>query len=378
MIAEDVLERGLATAADEYDVPAGAIDRLREQLAPQMEANRPHLPHVTRRGWWAIAAAAAAALIAVPIALGGGTTSEQAGSAGAPSSVAPTPMQDKSAVGSGSSASGGGTTTSGAQRLGGRQAEDAPIAGPVPAPVVEDGFRPVRVPKAQPAPAISERIIKTGQLDLQVPRGEVSSTLNKLTSLATFMRGYVADSRTSEGSSTPSGQVTLRVPVDRFEDTINRARSYGTKVLSLETSSQDVTNKYVDIAARIKALKDTRETFLTLLSKATTIGETLAVQQHVTEVQTQIEQLQGQLRVLANRSGLSTLTVTVDQKASIVPAAHHQSGISKAFHKSVDRFVNGIEAIVGALGPILLIVLLVGFGWLAARFGYRILRRRMV
>jgi hypothetical protein len=212
-----------------------------------------------------------------------------------------------------------------------------------------------------------------------VSKGEVSHTLDRLTGLATLMHGYVANSRTSEGGFAPSGQVTMRVPVANFESTISRARTYGSKVLALETAGQDVTNKYVDLAARIRALKATRATFLDLLAKATTIGETLSVQQHVTDVQTQIEQLQGQLRVLANRSSLSTLTVTVDQKAvPVATTTHHQSGISKAFHRSVDRFLNGVEAIVAALGPILLAVLLIGFGWLAARFGYRVLRRRMV
>ena len=46
----------------------------------------------------------------------------------------------------------------------------------------------------------------------------------------------VADSRTSEGGIAPSGEITLRVPVDRFDDAIGRARAItGVKVLSLET-----------------------------------------------------------------------------------------------------------------------------------------------
>ena len=383
MIAEDVLERGLAAAADDYDVPAGAADRIRAELTPKAEATRPHLPRPTRAGWWAIGAGLAAGLIAVPIALGGGTTtSNSAGEAAGP--AAPNEVQHQPL--SGSVGAGGSTTSDQFGKL---------VRGPAAAPSPLPSNAPA-VPDAVGAPAVTgsasgghratidaptalqNRVIKTGQLDLQVPRGEVSTTLNRLTGLATFMRGYVADSVTSEGGPAPSGQITLRVPVANFEPTIKRARSYGEKVLSLETSSQDVTNKYVDLAARIRALKDTRSTFLTLLSKATTIGETLAVQQHVTDVQTQIEQLQGQLRVLGNRSAMSTLTVTVDQKVLPTPAAHHQSGISKAFHRSVDRFVNGIEAIVGALGPLLLAALLIAIGWVAARFAYKRFRRRLV
>jgi hypothetical protein len=378
MIAEDVLERGLAAAADEYDVPAGAVDRVREQLAPSVEEATPHPWRPSRRGWYVIGAGIAAGLIALPFAFGGATSSmnNSVPAAGARSEVA--------------DGAGGQTAVSGdsAKRLSGAAPEARlPHAAPaIPDALTGSGTSAgtsagsVAVPDSPRfVPRVQERVIKTGQLDLQVPKGEVSHTLDRLTGLATLMHGYVANSRTSEGGFAPSGQVTMRIPVANFEGTISRARTYGSKVLALETAGQDVTNKYVDLAARIKALKATRATFLDLLAKATTIGETLSVQQHVTDVQTQIEQLQGQLRVLANRSSLSTLTVTVDQK--VVPVAattHHQSGISKAFDRSVDRFVNGIEAIVAALGPILLALLLIGFGWLAARFGYRLLRRRMV
>jgi len=232
-----------------------------------------------------------------------------------------------------------------------------------------------------PVPSVSDKVIKTGELDLQVSKGQVSHTLDQLTGLATLERGYVADSRTSEGGVAPSGEVTLRVPVTAFEDTVKRARSItGVKVLALETSGKDVTSKYVDLTARIKALKDTRQTFLILLSKATTIGETLAVQQHITDVQTQIEQLQGQKNVLANQAALSTLTVTVDQKVvtEAAPKAHHKSGLHKAVDRSVSRFVHGIEAIIGIIGPLLLAALLIALFWLAGRLGYRALRRRMV
>jgi hypothetical protein len=232
-----------------------------------------------------------------------------------------------------------------------------------------------------PVPGVADRVIKTGELDLQVQKGQVAHTLDLLTGLANFEHGYVSDSRTTEGGYAPSGQVTLRVPVAVFDDAISRVRKFtGVKVLAVQTSGQDVTNKYVDVQARIKALGATRSVFLTLLSKANTIGETLAVQQHVTDVQTEIEQLQGQLKVLAARSSMSTLTVTVDQKVvqQVAPSKHHQSGIAKAFDRSVSRFVRGFEAIVAVVGPILLVALLVGGAWLLSRIGYRRLRRRLV
>lgn len=390
MIAEDVLERGLAHLADQYDVPAGATDRIRDQLAPMTEAAdepswRTRLHRPTKNTWMAMAAASIVVLVIVAFAVGGSNGSGDQGGAG--STAAEGGIPAPSAADSVGAPTGTGSSKSVA---GQRFAAHAPAAAPVVAPrsvgTASNAGGGATTGSAangpiSPVPSVPDKVIKTGELDLQVAKGEVSSTLNKLTGLATLERGYVADSRTSEGGIAPSGEVTLRVPVAAFEDTVSRARAItGVKVLSLETSGKDVTSKYVDLTARIKALKDTRATFLTLLSKATTIGETLAVQQHITDVQTQIEQLQGQRNVLANQAALSTLTVTVDQKVmtQATPKPHHKSGLHKAVDRSVSRFVHGIEAIIGIIGPLLLVVLIVGFGWIAARFGYRVLRRRMV
>lgn len=388
MIAEDLLERGLADAANDYDVPNGAVDRIRDQLTASVDddgtgARRWQLHSPTPRGWLVMAAAALVVIVIASFAVGGGGTSntgESAGSAGGgnaikhvdrfdapgvgatpPKVAASVPHRAAALTGSGSAVAGAGTTASGG---------------------TNGSFDAFKAPPA-PVPSAPDKVIKTGELDLQVPKGKVGTALDLVTGIATLERGYIANSRTSEGGGAPSGQVTMRVPVDNFEDTVKRARTLnidGVKVLGLQTSGKDVTSKYVDLKARISALKKTRETFLTLLSRATTIGETLAVQQHVTDVQTQIEQLQGQKKVLVNQAALSTLTVTVDQKVAAIEVApaHHKSGLHKAVDRSVSRFVHGIEAIIGIIGPLLLVALIAGIAWLAARFGYRRLRRRMV
>jgi hypothetical protein len=392
MIAEDLLERGLADLANEYDVREGATDHIRDQLAPMAVDNDPtwqtRLHRPTTRGWLVMAAAAIVIVVIASFAVGGGggngngatpsavnaepavgaagggtAERDSASAAGVPRAIpSPPPDSLRGALAHKSASGSGGSTSFGS--VNGTTGSSAVTNGPV-----------------APVPSVPDKVIKTGELDLQVKKGQVSATLNRLTGLATLERGYIADSRTSEGGFAPSGEVTLRVPVAAFDDTVNRARTItGVKVLSLQTSGKDVTSKYVDLKARINALQKTRATFLTLLSRATTIGETLAVQQHITDVQTQIEQLQGQKKVLVNQAALSTLTVTVDQKQVVEQATprHHKSGLHKAFDRSVSRFVHGIEAIIGVIGPLLLALLLIAFFWFAGQFGYRVLRRRMV
>lgn len=220
------------------------------------------------------------------------------------------------------------------------------------------------------------RIVKTGSLDLRVAKGAVQSTVGKLTALATAKGGYVSSSTTDTNSSNPSGQVELRVPVAQFADTVAAAEAFG-HVELLTTSAHDVTGKYVDLNARKQALQRTRSTYLTILSRATTIGATLSVQQRIDDIQQQIDELKGEIKLLGSQSSYSTLDVNVDQPAIFLGTKvhHERHGLGKAWHTSISRFNRGIDAIVSGLGPLLLAVLLIGLAAGIARLGLRGARR---
>jgi hypothetical protein len=298
--------------------------------------DRPNAPG--RRTWLVVVAVAGLLLVVLAFAVGGGGA-------------------DHSSGGSAVSAPSNGAFATGSRPTG--------VAG-------KDGVASSPASPAAPGLpiAVNDKVVKTGEMDLEVAKGQVPHTLDRLIALATLERGLVAESHSTAGA-VPSGSVTLRVPVQAFDATVAQVRGLPGKVLSQQTAASDVTSKYVDLQARIHSLVATRSSFERLLARATTIGDTLAVQSRITEVQTQIEQLQGELRVLGDQATFGTLTVTVDEQAKPIAASHQQSGMSRAVHRSWNRFVNGVEAIVGIIGPLLLVALLAAIFWLVGRFAYR-------
>lgn len=225
-------------------------------------------------------------------------------------------------------------------------------------------------------PIRSARVVQTGQISLGVRHGQVQPALDRLGTIAIGAGGYVSDSKSDQGDGTPSGATTIRVPVARFASVEAQVRRVG-HVVSISTQATDVTATYVDLSARIDALSQTRATYLTLLSRATSIGDTLAVQQQIQQVQTQLEQLQGQQKVLADSSDLATLAVSITETgAAAPPVAHKPSGFGKAWHEAASGFNTGLKAIIRIAGPLLLVVLVVG---LIALIGYlgRVAYRRI-
>ncbi len=207
------------------------------------------------------------------------------------------------------------------------------------------------------------KIEQTGTLGLSVGRGDLGRTMTRLTALAGASGGFVASSQTQSGAGkggAPYGSITLQVPVNDFSTVLRQAQALG-RTSDLTTKATDVTGQYVDLQSRITALEDSRQQYLTILAKATTVGDVLAVQEQIDTIESQMEQLQGQLNLLNGQTTYSTLTVTVSEGTPPArPRPVPESGVVRAWHDSVGGFVAGVEGVIRFAGPVLFALLCLG------------------
>jgi uncharacterized iron-regulated membrane protein len=224
------------------------------------------------------------------------------------------------------------------------------------------------------------RIEQTGSLDIEVARGALSATVTRLTTLATSYGGFVANSQTNAGASGdqgPSGTVTLQIPVANFSAVLKEVETLG-KVSQLTTKATDVTAQYVDLQSRLTALEASRQQYLTIMTKANSVGDILAVQAQLDSLQQQIEQLQGQLNVLGSETDYSTLIEQLSEPGPHHPAPRHHraaapSGLSRAWHGSLHGFAAGVEGLIRVAGPALFALLCLA----ALVLGGQLFRRRL-
>ncbi len=233
---------------------------------------------------------------------------------------------------------------------------------------------PAQVPGARP------RVVKTGSLEVEVRRGRFDVTVNRLTTLAAGAGGFVADSRSSEVGRSPSGTFTLRVPSARFEQVLTEVRRLGTVKVS-SSSGEDVTAQFTDLEARITSLTATRDQLRTLQTEARTIPDILAVQDRLNGVQVELEQLQGQRKLLEDKASFGTLTVLVREPLPAgvdEPRDPPRSGFAKAWHDAVDGFTGGIQRLISGSGSFLVVLLCLVAILLAARAAWRVAGRRFI
>jgi len=219
----------------------------------------------------------------------------------------------------------------------------------------------------------SAKIEQTGNLGLTVGRGDLARTMAKLAALAVGNGGFVASSQSQSGAGTggaPYGTITLQVPVANFSAVLTQAQQLG-RTTDLTTKATDVTGQYVDLQARLSALEVSRQQYLTILAKATTVGDVLAVQEQLDVIQSQIEQLQGQLQVLTGETSYSTVTTTVSEGTQPRPVPLPESGLVRAWHDSIGGFVAGVEGVVRVAGPVLFALLCLAVVLLGGRALWR-------
>ena len=232
---------------------------------------------------------------------------------------------------------------------------------------------------ATPSTGEPARIEQTGSLDLGVARGALAATVDRLTALAGANGGFVANSQSHSGSAGgggPSGAVALQVPVARFSAVLSDAKSLG-RVSALTTKATDVTGQYVDLQERIAALEASRQQYLTIMTKAFSIDDVLAVQAQVESLQTQIEQMQGELAVLGSETDYSRLSIEVSEPG---PPHHHAalvapSGLTRAWDDSVHGFIAGGEGLIVIAGPALFALLCLAAALLGGQLFWRRLQR---
>ncbi len=160
---------------------------------------------------------------------------------------------------------------------------------------------------------LGNRIVRTARVDLEVGKGTLDETIDRATDAVTRAEGtYVGSSTSVPGEGPATGEVTFRVPVDAFEALLRQLKGLGT-YRGERSSTEDVTNQYVDLRGQLTAWRAQERVYLRLLGRARSIGDVIAVQNQLQQVQSNIERLQGQVNHLEDQSSFSTIVLNLSE-----------------------------------------------------------------
>jgi len=153
----------------------------------------------------------------------------------------------------------------------------------------------------------NKKIIKNAHVTLELKDYNAYNSLlhNKLKSYG----AYVAQEQQTESDDQIANVITIKVPVDRFDDLMNSLPGEGIKVLEKTVSTEDVTGEVVDTKARIEAKKEVRARYLDLLKGAKNMKDILEVENEINSIQEEIESATGRVNYLTHSAAYSTINL---------------------------------------------------------------------
>lgn len=198
--------------------------------------------------------------------------------------------------------------------------------------------------------SVDRKMIYTANLQIEVK--EYQKTYDAIESQVEKLDGYIVESNMyeDEESGSKNGQITARVPQEKFREFIQLVEDGSSKVLESSTSGQDVTEEYVDLESRLKSKQVVEKRLLTFMEDANKTEDLLKISSDLGEVQEKIEEITGQMKYLENKSDLATVSIYIQEKNVKI------SGTGKddlnTWEQTKQQFMKSINFIITALSGV--------------------------
>jgi hypothetical protein len=163
-------------------------------------------------------------------------------------------------------------------------------------------------------------IVRTGEMSLVVK--DINQACDEIAQVAARFDGYVVSSRISGEEEDMRGWISIRVVDEKFDQALAELRALAVRVKSESTDSQDVTQEYTDLQARLNNAEATEKQYLALLEKATDVEDTLQIYDSLSRVRQEIEQIKGQMQYLERTASMSLIWVYLEPEATAKPLVH--------------------------------------------------------
>lgn len=222
-----------------------------------------------------------------------------------------------------------------------------------------------QVETSQTPPPVTERkIVRNADLQMEADAPEQSQ--QKITAIAESKGGFVVESQQSSSDARTGTRdtvtMTVRVPADKFGETLDEIRKTASRVVVETVKSDDVTEEFIDIEAQLKAKKSLEAQFLEIMKRANTVEDALDVQRQLAEVRGEIEKIEGRRRFLENQTSLSTIKIRLQTPTAFSANApgfgyRLKESLSNGFDAALS-FILGLVSFLIAILPFLIFIVL--------------------
>lgn len=156
------------------------------------------------------------------------------------------------------------------------------------------------------------KITRSANLELTVDN--VLDSAQRIEDIAASTGGFVSSSNLAvtagaDGEDAQTATIKIRVPATAYTDVLDQLRQVAAEVRGLSEEATEVTEEYIDLQSRLRNFEATEQRYLELLTRADTIPDILSLEDRLSTVRAQIEQVQGRINVLNDLTDLATISI---------------------------------------------------------------------
>ena len=198
--------------------------------------------------------------------------------------------------------------------------------------------------------------------DLAIVVKDPKARMAEINALASELGGYVVSSNlyqsfTSFGMEVPEANIVIRVPSERLDEALTRIKEGAVDINYENRSGQDVTNIYIDLQAQLKAKQAAEAKLLEIMDQATRAEDVLAIYLQVQQVQTEIEQLKGQIQYYDESVATSAISVRLIAEEGTQPIEIGPWTPTGAAREAIQDLILFVQNFVDALIRFVLLTL---------------------
>jgi hypothetical protein len=144
-----------------------------------------------------------------------------------------------------------------------------------------------------------------------------------------------------------SGRVNALIPADKVDTVLNKIRKDIGDLKSESFNSEDVTENYIDIKARLENKRKAEEQYQLLLKKAAAVDEMLKIEQALSEVRSEIESAENKIKYYETQTSMSALQIYLYEPG--IEGTPEILSFTNTIKNSFKHGLNGLILVIGAI-----------------------------
>ncbi|SFR66278.1 DUF4349 domain-containing protein [[Clostridium] aminophilum] len=203
---------------------------------------------------------------------------------------------------------------------------------------------------------------------------KLNETADRIVEITKQYHGSVTDRSMSYSKYNAGGSITVKIPKDEVDGFLAGVRDQGMNVSRIDDRTEDVTQHYVDVEARLKAKQTEVDRLQSYLEKAEDTETLLKVEEQLTRAISDLESYKAQMNSLNSRIDATTVQIALECSKIIHEETTGEMAeriMKNTFRDTLETFLEGAKMFLGAIATL---IWLIPIGMILITAVYRTIR----